>query len=165
MNPSYTDIIAEWKEPHSNVENSSTHMFYLIILGGIVVAGILGFVGYNQKDFTFYLASVAAVVGGVALAMQRHRPTKGLPIVIHPTVLEVGVKEYPLELLAGFWLEHENEALIVNVEPKKSSLFPISFRYANDNSTEARQTFLQILPEVEPRPKSVTDDLNKILRL
>ena len=68
-------------------------------------------------------------------------------------------------LLAGFWLHKENGFFVVNIEPKKAASIPLTFLYPGDDENELKDILLEVLPEVEPRLKDLTDTVNRYIRL
>ncbi|MCC2631519.1 MAG: hypothetical protein K0S20_218 [Patescibacteria group bacterium] len=156
------NLLAQWKEPKLP-ESLDTNPLILPALGAAALV-MIG-VGYWQKDWTFYLAATVAAFAAGMLVVQKKKPAEGLVISLAQEELVVGAKNYEITSLAGFWLSAEAGHVIINVEPAKASLFPISFFYENGSSEEARNLFLQVMPELEPRQKTAADTVGKYFKL
>jgi hypothetical protein len=158
-------ILSQWQEPE--ITSSSTVATSLPVVGGVTLfaIGILIGLAIWQKDFTFYLAAAVALVAGLTVILQKRRPDVSLPVSLTTTRIIVGTKDYPLSDLAGFWLEESPGALVVNLEPKRSALVPITFLFDTLSEQEARQALLQVLPELEAREKTLSDTLNRYIHL
>lgn len=159
-----SQVIAQWTEPTPDKITPRRLPAPVIISVSAIACLGLAAIGYYQKDFTYYLAAVAAATAGVVLTMQKKR-TQALPIIITTESLEVGSKSYLLSAMAGFWLEEEPGAITINVEPQKAAMFPITFVYPGTNKQEVRDLLLHVLPEVESRDSDGLSGFGSYLRL
>lgn len=120
-------------------------------------------IGIWQQSFSWYLVAAAILSGAFALYTQSRRPASPLEITLSNLVLYVGARSYPLAEISGFWIDTQAGLPLVNIELRRSSLLPISFFYPEPNEAAVRQLLLQVIPEVEARPKTLADSLNHFL--
>lgn len=162
--PAEEALVAEWQEP-ALTEDTRTFFSPPIVYGvGGTIAVFLIAIGFWQKDWTFYLAAFTSLAASFMIVVQR-KPHPPLEIVLSTQRLQVGKKIFSLVELAGFWLEKTDAGIMINVEPAKRSLFPISFLAPTDSEGDVKEVLLQVLAEVEPREKNTTEGLNKYFRL
>jgi len=158
-------LVVEWVEPTESAESGTQIPLRLVIGGGLGIAAVLILIGVLAKDFTYYLAATAMVAAGSAIVSQRRKPAAGRAVSLTTQALHVGRSTYPLTDVAGFWLEQAYDAVAVNIEPKKAAMLPITFLYPSEHPEDARQTLLEVLPELEPRQKTAADSLSRFIRL
>ena len=172
-NPSQPDVplqqedvlIAEWVEPTLPTLFSKLKQPRLLAVGVGLVFVILITLAIVLHNSDFLLgATLVASASSAFYAQYKHTP-QALTIRLTTTLLYVGKHTYPLNDLAGFWLERNGDFLAVNVEPNKAVAIPITFLYPNTSSEECRELLLEALPEVEPRIQTVNDRLNRWIHL
>jgi hypothetical protein len=155
-------LIAEWTEPtrkRGGVRQVLT--LTLLTVGSASLLVSLGIQGYGGE---YYLAAVAFSILGLATLMQSRRPSQPLTVSVTNQQIIVGRKSYPLESLAGFWMS-TGKQLVINLEQKSPSMFPISFSYPDQAQAEARAIFSGVLPEIEARSPTVLDQIARYFEL
>ncbi len=160
----FTGSLASWQEPETS-DLVTGRLPLPLWLGTILLLGIgLALIGYFQHDFTYYLAAIVAFVASLALYAQNHRPSGPRQIVLSQGEIAIGQKHHALGDLAGFWLEPESNFTVVNLEPNKPSMMPISL-LPPDGPSKVRELFLRVISEVEPRHSNFADQVNRYIRL
>jgi uncharacterized membrane protein YiaA len=157
-------LVGEWQEPIQKSRGLSPGL-PAIISGTLLVALALFATGYFLKDKDFYFASVATLAIGFALIAQKKTTTEQHDVIISNLRLKVGNKVYALAEMAGFWLSDENGYTVINVEPKKSAIFPITIFYPEPAEERVREMLLHVLPEIESRKQDISDKINQYLKL
>jgi len=157
-------LIAQWEEPPLHAMPLSKSMQFLMYAGGGVLAVAFVALAYWGKQFSFYLAAVGSLVGAAALANQNKREEVVQEVVITNERLLVGASSYPLAELSGFWLEHDSNRLMINVEKKKRTLLPISFAFRSESHEDAQAVLTQVLPELEAPQSPFANSINKYFR-
>lgn len=152
-------VIIEWDEPvHDLISNGTTGKAQ-VIAGGIGLGLLLAGAGYVLKDSTFYFAAAAAALAGFAFSSQQKHSSAKRHIQLTSSRILIGAQVYPLSELAGFWLEHDKDQVLVNIERSKASFLPITLVAPNIPSETLKQQLLQVLAEVEPRPGAIFNQL------
>jgi len=160
------EVLAQWEEPHTEASGwaSGKQQRYIWLGLGLVTVIVL-IIAIVLKDATYYLAAGVLITGSFALFSQIRHPSPQLAITVAKAGVQVGKKVYHIDDLAGFWLGQSGEYPVVNLELKRRTPFPIAFLYPGPNRDEARDLFLEILPELEPRQENASDNLTRWIRL
>jgi len=157
--------LASWTEPSAKQVVLQQLPLSYVIAATAVLTVILVFLGWLMDDFNFYGGALVMLMAGVAVTVQHRQPPRERTVIITTQNVQIGRRTYPLNTLAGFWLEQAGEVIAVNIEPKKASMLPINLLYPSVNAQEARAAFAQVMPELEPRATSTTDSLSRYIRL
>lgn len=153
--------IAQWTD-RSN--RSFTTRERQILLGVLAIGtAVMLSIAIWLDDLSLYLAAAVFVAIGISIAVQKKTSPK-LTVSLFYDHLEVGTSNYPISDLAGFWLQKISGKLYLQIENKRSFL-PISLEYPTLNSSKLRQEFLEVLPELEPRPTTFNDQIAAWLKL
>ena len=161
--PNSDEIISEWEEPLEDTSFAIPRLWVVLTCIGIAI--LFALVGFFTKQSNFYFGAAAILATGFVVWSEKHAKPQPRKITISQYGIQINAKYYPVADLLGFWLEQDGEIVIVNLEPRKKSFFPISLLYPDETRNQIRTLLLQVLPEVEPRSKAVGDDVNKIIRL
>jgi len=164
ITPSEETLLAEWQEATHPLPELSGKTLSLLILGGSVLAAASIGLAIWFHEFNLYFVAVVLILAVSTLIVQNRKPTASLKVTITNVRLMVGNRQYLMEDLAGFWLQSDRETVVINVEPKKASMVPITFLFAENNTEAARQTMLAIMPELESRLPNATDRINRYFR-
>jgi len=156
--------LAQWQE--------SEHIKPVFPFGGItglatiasLIILVLIVLGVWQHDFNFYFIAGVILIASASLIIQMRRDTPRLNITLTDRRLIVGNRQYLLSDVAGFWPQHDDATLAINIEMKKPGLLPVTFLYQNDNIDEVREVLGQVLPELEPRVQSSMDRVSRYFR-
>ena len=160
------EVLANWEEPKvasSGWASGKQQRYIWLVLGLIFIIAII--IGFFTKDSNYYLGAGVIAAGAFAIFSQLRHPAPQLSIIVAKAGVEVGKKIYAIDDIAGFWLGHSGEYPVINLELKKRTPFPVTFLYPGPNREEARDLFLEILPELEPRQETVADSLSRFIRL
>ena len=163
LSPNEKEVL-RWKEPTLSSPSQALPPSSIMLISQVTAILLLLF-GYWQKDYTLYVAAPVASLAGLALRAQRHTPHREATIILTTERLIVADKSFFLCDLAGFWIETEEDHLVINIESKKPSLVPMSLLYPLVNSKELAQQLLSVLAEVEPREPQFADRLSRYLHL
>ena len=156
--------LAQWQE--------SEHIRPVFPFGGVpgligisvAVIVVLIFLGAWQHDTNFYIFAVVVLIAAATLVIQMRRESPRLQITLTTRRLVVGNKQYALSDIAGFWPQHDDGTLAINVEMKKPGILPVTFLYENDDIGEARETMDEVMPELEARIPSSMDAVSRYFR-
>ena len=157
-------IVAEWQEPQAPVPLSQLASPSILMIGGGAAFVILVGLGFFLHYITLYFIGAVVLTAAATTFAQSRRQAGGLVVRITDSEIIVGSRAYPVENLAGFWLDTTTGMLAVNLEPKKVSALPITFLYENQGAEECRDTMLTVLDEVEPREATASDNISSWLR-
>jgi hypothetical protein len=157
-------LIDEWQEPTQKNQAASPSFITTV---GVTVAVMLILVamGYFLQDKDFYFAAAASLAIGFALLAQSKSSNIQNDILISNLRLKIGKNVYMLSDMAGFWLDDKNGYTVINIEPKQTAVFPITFLYPEPAEEKVREILLHVLPEIESRKRDITDSINHYLRL
>lgn len=158
-------LLTQWVEPEQAHSQFSARLKFSLVAGGLLLSTLIVAAGYWLKEFSFYVAAAVVLMGVAAMFAQNKRPIHLKTITITNQRIGVDDREIFLADLAGFWLQQEVEGLVVTLEHKKSALIPVSFFFANESTETAKQTLLQVLPELEPRAAHFTDRFSNYFRI
>ncbi len=162
--PAEETLLAEWQEAEHPLPGVSGKNLSLLVFGGAILTVAAIGVAIWQQDYNLYFIAAVLILGIVTLLVQNRRTTPSLTITITNIRLLVGNRQYLMEELAGFWLQHDRETVVINVEPKKAAMVPVTFLYSVNNTDEARRTLQQIMPELESRLPNSSDKINRYFR-
>ena len=164
VQPNEEVLLAEWQEAEHPLPGISGKNLSLLVLVGAVLTVASIAVAIWQSDYNLYFIAAVLILGIITLLVQNRRTSPSLKITITNIRLLVGNRQYLMEELAGFWLQHDRETVVVNIEPKKAAMVPITFLFSVNNTEEARKTLQSIMPELESRLPNSTDKINRYFR-
>ena len=156
-------LISQWEQPVPEGALTSSGGTTKLLLLAIPVALVLGVLAIWQKELNYALAGAVILVGLVAARMQNKSENLSIAITTHRIVL--GKREYPLASFSGFWIARSNNLTEINLETKRTSLLPITLLSDTNDADAARAIFSQILPELEPRERTLGDRVGRYFRL
>ncbi len=167
LTPPVEEAVASWQEPPAVIVVLPPQVRRKLILGAAAATVILLGLALWMRSINLFLAAVVIVVGVFSVLKRQKQPEEQLDVQLTTRAVSIGKRVYPLEDLAGFWLQQDEDdgALVVTIEHKKPMLIPPTFSYANTDEEDARQTLTAILPELEPRRTQFLDKYSRYFRI
>jgi hypothetical protein len=144
-------LINQWQQP-TRAQQINLGKATLLALP---VLAALAALAWWQKNLNFAL--VGAVVAAALVTLRSQNKAGALEITLTNQRIIIGRRGYPLSGYVGYWLGEADGAIEINLETEKPQLLPTTFLYANNSMEEARSVMGQILTEMEPRERKLSD--------
>jgi len=151
--------LASWTEP-AQAAVGSTLPLVPTISGLIGLAVLFVVLAYWQGLFGLYVAAFICLTAAILVVSARGKQAAGRAIALYETTLIIGRHGYSLASLAGFWLDatSRDDCIELNFELNRPGALPITCLFPG-SPEDAREIFLQLLPELERRERTVADQL------
>jgi putative flippase GtrA len=160
------ELLAEWQEPHIEASGWAVGPARrYVMLGLVAIIILLLVVGIWLKNSTLYIGAIVVAAAIAAITTQSRNDNVSLKVEVTNRGIVAGKRIYLVDELAGFWLGSTAGYVTINLELKRRTPLPATFIYNSNDVEEARNLFLEILPELEPRKETISDTLTKYIRL
>lgn len=149
-----------WQAPEFNFIEKSSSWYLILGLVSLVLIIIFIYLGYWQKQLSYYLAAGVVLAAALALFSQARIQPKDAQFKCDDSGVEVGNRRYPWENLKNFWLADMN----INFQLKKRLSIPLSAPVGDQDPQKVRAFLMQYLPEKTTEGEPIIDRINRLFK-
>lgn len=150
-----------WQAPEFNFSEKNFSWYLILGLGSLALIFTFIYLGYSQKQLSYYLAAGVVFTGALALFSQAQVQPKEAKFKCDNSGIEIGNRRYSWENLKNFWLADMN----INFELNKRLSIPISAPIGNQDPQKVRAFLLQYLPEKTIEGEPIIDRINRLFKI
>lgn len=150
----------KWQAPEFDFIEKGSSWYIILSLITIMLIGIFIYLGFSQKQFSYYLAASVALAGILALFSQSRIRPQDVEFHFNQNRITFGAKNYGWDQLKSFWLADGS----VHFEQKKRISVPLSAPLGNLDEKQIHDFLIQFLPEKTGGGEQIIDRINRWLK-